>query len=312
MQGLLFRYGPAAPQIALRSGGSSGGAAPHARHLVLVHGLTEGLLFAPYAQQLAAGAERAGYALVQAQLRSSYQGWGVGCLDEDADDLLALSRHLRGELGSRGIVLMGHSTGCQARDVVRFCARHGAAEGAAPLEGVILQAPVSDREWLSHCHPGVVALLPAAKAMAAEGRGAEVAARAPADLDAAPVSAARLVALVERLGDDDMWSMDLTPGELRRLLGHLAPWPLLLLQSGADESVPDPASIPELGRRVMAAVGGGGGGAAAGEGGGGGGGGAGLRRHVVLDRAPHNAAGHEEALAAAVEEFLVSVRAGNT
>jgi hypothetical protein len=133
------------------------------------------------------------------------QGWGVGSLDQDADELLALSRHLRAELGSRGFVLMGHSTGCQVgrgsaqggrtaetacrvppwgrprvkpwphghpcvhvrrgmtipqpppvppcprcpscllhsyQDAVRFCQRHGDAEGAALLEGVILQGPV--------------------------------------------------------------------------------------------------------------------------------------------------------------------------
>jgi hypothetical protein len=140
------------------------------------------------------------------------QGWGVGSLDADADDLLLLSRHLRGSMGSEGLVIMGHSTGTQVsgnvhalrmpvepqaveipwpwsqpqhqeqqlvivastrcvialscerlgpsqppnapvasprtaclrgrQDAVRFCQRHGGAEGAAPLDGVILQAPV--------------------------------------------------------------------------------------------------------------------------------------------------------------------------
>jgi hypothetical protein len=58
---------------------------------------------------------------------------------------------------------------------------------------------VSDREWLSHSHPAVTALLPEARALADAGRGDAVVARAPADLGRAPLSAARL-------GDDDMFS----------------------------------------------------------------------------------------------------------
>lgn len=218
MQGTLFRYGSGPAQIAFCSSSSSGssgaaGAAPAPapplrRHLVLVAGLTEGLLALPYAPALAAAAARAGYALVQAQLTSSYGGWGVGSLDADADDLLALSRCLRSQHGCEGLVLMGHSTGTQ--DAVRFCERHGGAgadvAGAAPLEGVILQAPVSDREWLAAFQPALCALLPDAERLVAAGKGDDIVARAPADLGGAPLSAARLVALAARLGDDDIWS----------------------------------------------------------------------------------------------------------
>jgi hypothetical protein len=89
MQGTLFKYGPGASHVALMvkttpnpppthqpCAGSSG-----ARHLVLVGGLTDGLLFAPYAQQLAAAVGELGWCLVQASLTSSYTvGVGVwGC-----------------------------------------------------------------------------------------------------------------------------------------------------------------------------------------------------------------------------------------
>lgn len=340
MQGTLFRYGPGPAQIAFRStntsstrtappasppAGEPGASAAAAarpeptRCLVLVAGLTEGLLALPYAGALAAAAAERGYSLVQAQLSSSYSGWGVGSLDADADDLLALSRCLRADHGCQGLVLMGHSTGAQ--DAVRFALRHGgggggasdgnaaaaaaAAGDAAPLEGVVLQAPVSDREWLEACHPAVIARLPDAEALVAEGRGGDVVMRAPDDLGGAPVSASRLVALAKRLGDDDMWSSDLTDAELSSLLRHMAPWPVLLLQSGADECAPDAASIPALGERLMRAM----------SGGGGGGGNGGretrpraLRRHVVLYGAPHNAAGHEAALAAHVADFLAALQ----
>lgn len=76
-------------------------------------------------------------------------------------------------------------------------------------------------------------------------------------------------------------------------------WPLLLLQSGADECVVDTRTIPELGRRVMGAVAGpdgrrDGDGASRDE----------ERRSVVIEGAPHNAAGFEAELARHVQEFL--------
>jgi hypothetical protein len=234
-----------------------------------------------------------------------------------------------------------HHTG---QDAVRYAHRHGGAEGAARLEGIILQAPVSDREWLSAAHPSIFSLLPKAQSLVAAGRSDEIVTRGPSDLDCAPLSAGRLVALTQRMGDDDMWSMwvcwlagwfcsrlgycemftvppaycptgqlprtcqtnltwpvpdptphpprDLTSSELSSLLGHLKPYPLLLLQSGADECVQDQTSIPELGRRVMAVAGGGGG----------------TTQSVVIEGAPHNAGGFEDAIAKHAGKFLQAVK----
>lgn len=75
MQGLLFKYGPGAAHVAFKSSPS---AKPTCKdnsqlHLVLIGGLTDGLLFAPYADQLASAIGKLGWSLVQAQLRSSYQ-----------------------------------------------------------------------------------------------------------------------------------------------------------------------------------------------------------------------------------------------
>lgn len=66
MQGTLFRYGPASIHLAYKSG-------KHAKHLVCLGGLTDGLLFAPYVQLLSQAVEEKGWSLVQAQLSSSYQ-----------------------------------------------------------------------------------------------------------------------------------------------------------------------------------------------------------------------------------------------
>jgi pimeloyl-ACP methyl ester carboxylesterase len=69
------------------------------------------------------------------------QQYGIGSLDQDADDILALARHLREEYACDQWILAGHSTGTQ--DAVRYVARHGlGAHGTAPLKAAILLAPV--------------------------------------------------------------------------------------------------------------------------------------------------------------------------
>jgi hypothetical protein len=75
MQGLLFKYGPEAAHIAFKSSPSAETTCTGRSqlHLVLIGGLTDGLLFAPYAEQLATAVGKLGWSLVQAQLRSSYQ-----------------------------------------------------------------------------------------------------------------------------------------------------------------------------------------------------------------------------------------------
>lgn len=112
-QGTLFRYGPAAANVAFLSG-------RHPRHVVLVGGLTDGLLFAPYVRPLAAKLEERRWSLVQTLLSSSHTGYGCASLDQDAEELHRLACHLRAEYGSQvgdgGVqrgskwVLVGHVT----------------------------------------------------------------------------------------------------------------------------------------------------------------------------------------------------------
>ena len=73
----------------------------HARHVVLVGGLTDGLLFAPYVRPLAARLEERRWSLVQALLSSSHTGYGCASLDQDAEELHLLARHLKAEYGSQ-------------------------------------------------------------------------------------------------------------------------------------------------------------------------------------------------------------------
>lgn len=89
----------------------------------------------------------------------------------------------------QGFVIVGHSTGCQ--DAVRYAQRHRADPDTAPLLGVVLQAPVSDREWLAS-QPGTAERLAKAEGMMAAGQGEEVCYRA-FDIDGTAVTARRWV-----------------------------------------------------------------------------------------------------------------------
>ncbi|KAL6756293.1 hypothetical protein V8C86DRAFT_3026789 [Haematococcus lacustris] len=334
MQGLLTKYGPGPSHLAFISHHH------HKRHLVLLGGLTDGLMFASYVPPLAAGLAAKGWSLVQAQLSSSYQGFGCSCLDQDAEELRLLLHHLTRAHASSGLVLMGHSTGCQG--VTRFMQQHassssvapvkaapqpgdeGAAAGAGavgggggaagvgaagyvgeaaggggakgssggplpalPLLATVLQAPVSDREWLA-MHPELLPQILTARDFVAQGRGAEVVGRLQL-LDGAPITAQRLCDLCDLGGDDDMYSMDFTAEELQARLAPLGMLPCLVMLSGEDEAVPDTAKIPGHASRLAAAIGGD------------------KARAEVVSGAPHNLAGYEEVCVRLVTEFLDSL-----
>uniref|UniRef100_A0A383WQ17 AB hydrolase-1 domain-containing protein n=1 Tax=Tetradesmus obliquus TaxID=3088 RepID=A0A383WQ17_TETOB len=253
MQGTLFKYGPGSAHVAFKSPAT----AQHPRclgqlHLVLVGGLTDGLLFAPYREQLAAAAGGLGWSLVQAQLTSSYQGWGLSTLDQDASELRLLAQCLAEQHECSAWVLMGHSTGCQ--DAVRYVQRYRSDN--SKLAGVILQAPVSDREYLS-MYPSWGQQLQQAQAMAADGRADDVLCRVR-EWDSAALTARRFLSLYCAGGDDDMFSTDLTLQQLQGIFGPLHGLPCCIIQSAADEAVPqelrDNGSMQQLGQRMLQAI----------------------------------------------------------
>ncbi len=85
--------------------------------------------------------------------RRPRQGYGTGSLDRDAADLRLLCQHLRASHDVTGVVLLGHSTGCQ--DAIRYVQRYGPAadleasgsQQAPELLATILQAPV---RWVDY------------------------------------------------------------------------------------------------------------------------------------------------------------------
>eukprot|EP00741_Cyanophora_paradoxa_P003335 tig00000692_g3241.t1 len=225
--------------------------------LVFVPGLTDGLLSHDFLLELIPALNARGVTFVQPVLSSSYRQYGTSSLQKDAEELDELFEHLLGQAEGAGIkredvefYLMGHSTGTQ--DTVWFL-KH--ARNRSRVRRAILQAPVSDRDYLRSL-PGWEERAKLAAELVAAGQGARL---LPGDTreadEAVPVTAYRWDSLVGRLGDDDMFSSDLTDAELRSRLGHVAA-PTLLLFSLADEYVPAHVDARALAHRIRAALGG--------------------------------------------------------
>ena len=115
----------------------------------------------------------------------------------------------------------------------------------------VLQAPVSDREYLA-TQPETAARLEAALRLVAAGDGGALLPLEHAG-DRTPVCAARFVSLAGHGGAEDMFSSDLDAPALRAALGHVAV-PVLLLPSLADEYVPACVAVPALMARLRAAM----------------------------------------------------------
>ena len=128
--------------------------------LLFIGGLTDGYGTVPYVAPLAKALEPTDWSVFQVLLSSSYGGWGVGSLDQDAEEVAQCVQFVHRHKGSSGkVVVMGHSTGSQ--DVLHYLhspnplpQQSEEFQGrlkhlARPvLDGAILQAPMSDREGL--------------------------------------------------------------------------------------------------------------------------------------------------------------------
>lgn len=309
--------------------------------VVVVGGLTDGFFAVPYLQNLADllqeknklshSSSPFSLSLITPLLSSSHTGWGAGSLERDAAELLELARHLAGRGGGdsggggggdsggdsglrrrsgfSGIVLVGHSTGCQ--DSVRFAQRYKeeekeeeeeerkANEDAAAaatttatttkrrrlprLVGVVLQAPVSDRECFflnAETAPMAQELLERAKRVydknessgergkkVGEGEGEREERQKEEDpgrnaiigvmssWDGAPLSASRWRSLASWGGDDDMFSSDFTDEELEERVGrHLRGVPTLVIASQKEQYLPESYDTAAQARRLAEAI----------------------------------------------------------
>ncbi|CAJ1361496.1 unnamed protein product [Effrenium voratum] len=224
--------------------------------LVCIGGLTDGLLSLRYMPPLAKAAHSLGWRTIQPVLQSSYRGWGFASLAEDAVDLDRLLSFLKSQRGISQVVLLGSSTGCQ--DAVHFLK---AGQQASMVQGIILQAPVSDREALlvetrtSEQEAALAEFQGLAAQMVAEGKGEELMPRAACQIMGPPhvITAYRFDSLTRRMADDDMFSSDLSDLELRQKLGHVSV-PALLVSSADDEYIPSFVDKARLCERLGSAM----------------------------------------------------------
>jgi len=212
--------------------------------VILIGGLTDGLLSLSYAAPLGeALSKQYNVSLVQVLLSSSYSGFGCSSLEEDAQDLKKLLHYLHSKNPNVSLFLLGHSTGCQ--DIMWFL-KHHHASCKAPIVAGILQAPVSDREYFLPKDPSLNSLLDEVRSLCEQGKPNQLLSRRLLDV---PITAYRLCSLLDRLGDDDFFSFDMTIEERKKAFGTLPPSVSIYPVFGEkDEATIDNTSmIPTLG-----------------------------------------------------------------
>ncbi|KAK5124052.1 hypothetical protein LTR85_002249 [Meristemomyces frigidus] len=212
--------------------------------LIWIGGLFDTLLSVAYPSKIAQALAPT-WSLVTASLSSSGKSWGISSIAKDAQDIAKIVAYFREQRPGGKIVIMGHSTGCQ--DCMEYVV--GAkAEQRPAVDGVILQAPVSDREAI-HNHLPEAFIHEAdqlALEMCREGHEKDM---MPARLTqplfntSIAITARRWVDIAspgpDHTGADDYFSSDLPDERLMTIFGKLPPsTPLLILYGGSDESVP--------------------------------------------------------------------------
>ncbi|CZT18075.1 related to UPF0613 protein PB24D3.06c [Ramularia collo-cygni] len=200
------------------------------------------------------------WSVMTASLSSAGHSWGVSSIAKDAEEMAKFVAYLRERRPGGKVVIMGHSTGCQ--DCMEYLVGKNASARPA-VDGIILQAPVSDREALEDELPQTIKdeADQLALKMCREKHGAEC---MPSRLSKPVfghmgITAKRWVDVSspgpDHTGADDYFSSDLSEERLKTTFGKLpASAPLLILCSGADESMPDKIDKEKLVQRWMDVV----------------------------------------------------------
>ncbi|RKF63558.1 UPF0613 protein PB24D3.06c [Erysiphe neolycopersici] len=219
--------------------------------IIFIGGLFDGIGTVPYTSSISDSLDST-WSLAEIIISSSYTGWGISSLQEDVKEISKCVEYFR-TLKKGLIVLMGHSTGCQ--DIMEYLTGHGHRTRAS-IDGAIIQAPVSDREYIvSKLDPLVYAKSCLdAKAMIEAGRPHEILSTSEVikKIFDCPISAIRWLSLASpnKDGDDDYFSSDLATAQLMTSFGQLpVQTPLCILISGADQYMPKNIDKMDLLRR---------------------------------------------------------------
>jgi len=225
------------------------------KKLILVGGLSDGLLPVPYTSLLEEACHQNDWSLVQPVLSSSYLGFGHGSLERDVSELEELLEYLSDFRNGQEFAIVGHSTGCQ--DAICFL-EHAKPVFRQTVKLVALQAPVSDREG-SELEEGFAEKLQTAEEYVRQDRGDEM---LPRSHHWAPITARRFVSLHAKGGSDDYFSSDYTDDELEGRLKHVGDpeggqhpnLRVLVACSGADQYVPAHVDKVKLTKRLVDAM----------------------------------------------------------
>ena len=190
------------------------------------------------------------WSLAQANLSSAALGWGTSSLSRDVAEIAQIVAYFRAQRTGK-IVIMGHSTGCQ--DSLHYLCSNDEQGTRARVDGVVLQAPLSDREAI--VQEMSKENYDRANSLAEEwinaGRGEDC---LPLEVAASifgpvPVSARRWLSLAspDKKGEDDYFSSDLPDERLRDTFGKITV-PLLVLMGEKDQYIP-----PQVDSKAMVA-----------------------------------------------------------
>lgn len=252
--GLLHLYNPHDRLTAFESGhiGST-------CTLLFIGGLGDGFCSVPYLNQLSSSLSQIGWSLTQILLSSSYTGFGFTDLNQDVKEIKDCLDYLIG-MGKTRFVLMGHSTGCQ--DIVRLV--NDEPEVLENVVGTILQAPVSDREYILDVlgEENYQLSMKIAKELIESGKPNQPIPSEFCEMFSggkSTISATRWMSLssklTENLSGEDFFSSDLTIKELEINLKAFEPIHNMILFSGRDESIPNEVNKQELFERLVTACG---------------------------------------------------------
>lgn len=208
--------------------------------LILIHGMTDGFMSLNYTEYLSRELLKIDYSLVQVNLSSSFYQFGVASLQSDCRELTQLVKYIKNEYNFKNIVFLGHSTGTQDS---LFFAKH--SEMSKLIDGFILQSAVSDRDIISTME-NTPCMLEEARQLKAAGKVDSVLSER---FDGAVITAGRYLSLAERLGDDDMFSIDLTKEEMEQIIPKVQV-PISLCYSAEDEYVFDREGQRQMAMRL--------------------------------------------------------------
>lgn len=244
LSGKLFIYNTSSRLCAFHSGSLQSN-----KIVIFVGGLTEGFMSLPWLPTFSQQLEQLELSLVQALLTSSYRGFGITSLKQDAQELNQLLASLREDSQqSLQFILMGHSTGCQSILTLLHELEAKNLNGRVDdIAGVILHGGISDRDYAQQDWPDYYQLVMESTSQLDCSnedplRNTMVYSKLR---NGTAYTFYRLKSLLAPHGDDDFFSFDLSTEYLVNRLSVLT-MPTLVLFNGADEYVPNVAVYEKL------------------------------------------------------------------